>query len=384
MNEPWHGRHAVRLDNGLIEAVFLPGGGHIAEFRFTPNSGLPPQNAVWRPMWRTADPYSDEYDMLVPQYGDIDTGRFLASYSGHALCLDGFGPPNPAEALHGVALHGEAAVVPWEFTTEDRTRTAHAIAKLPTAGLQVERRFNLLPGESVLRVDEQVSNLCDSPRALHWVQHATFGPPFLSPSVSTVNASVTRGMSWPNGYEGHALLPDNAQFMWPKMQTARGDSIDFRDPFSTPGRGFVAAVQQDPSRIFSFVTALNTTLGVAIGYCYRSDIFPWLTIWEENLARTNSPWNGRAQVRGMEFGTTPFPLGRDEIEKRGALFGQETARLIGPKGELHAPWLMFLAAVPSTWRSIGDVRIGRNTITLVTGNDSVRISALDVSRFLEG
>jgi hypothetical protein len=286
--------------------------------------------------------------------------------------------------VHGVALHGEAAVVPWEFTTEDKAHTAHAVAKLPTAGLKVERRFNLLPGESVLRVDEQVSNLCDSPRALHWVQHATFGPPFLSRSVSTVNASVTRGMSWPNGYEGHALLPDNAQFMWPTMQTARGDSIDFRDPFSVPGRGFVAAVQQDPSRIFSFIAALNTTLGVAVGYCYRSDIFPWLTIWEENLARTTSPWNGRAQVRGMEFGTTPFPLGRDEIQKRGALFGQQTARLIGPKGELHAPWLMFLAVVPSTWRSIEDVRIGRDTISLVMGNDTVKISALGVSRFLEG
>jgi hypothetical protein len=369
----------------LIEAVILSGGGHIVEFRFNANSGRPDQNTMWQPPWRTADPGTHEYDSLVPQYGDPETGRFLASYAGHALCLDGFGPPSAADAEKGVPLHGEAAITDWQHEQYqcDGTTCTKAAAKLPVAGLRVTRQFHLFAGESVLRVDERVSNLLDTPRDIQWVQHATFGPPFVSVGVSTVNASVCHGMTWPCGYENQELLPDNTPFSWPNVQTTDGKLISLREPFATPGRGLVASVHQDRSRKFSFVAALNAPLGLSIGYCFRSDTFPWLTIWEENRARANPPWNGTTHARGMEFGTTPFPIGKDETAKRDDLFGQKTSRHLGAKGELQARWLMFLAVTPSNWRIIDDVRIGSDTIELIAGSENVNVRAAGVQRFLE-
>jgi hypothetical protein len=383
MRELWQGRSALHLSNGVVEAVLLPGGGHIAEFHFTADSGHPQQNMMWQPSWQTADPESDKYAALVSQYGDKATGRFLAAYTGHALCLDGFGPPSAAEACTGVGLHGEAATAMWEFVSDDTNCIANGIAELPVARLRVERRFHLQPNENILFVDERVHNLSNASRNLHWVQHATFGPPFLASSISTVNASVTNGISWPHGYEGHALLPDDAFFSWPQAQTVHGNGIDLREPFTQPGYGFVAAVQQDPLRTFSFIAALNSSLGLAVGYCFRRDVFPWLTLWEENLVRTYSPWNGKEQARGMEFGTTPLPLGKDETAKRGSLFGQPTARQIGPFGTLYAPWLMFLAPVPCSWHTIEDVRIEEDQIVLIEGHHSQAISARGVANFLE-
>lgn len=384
MTELWHGRSALRLTNGLVEAVFLPGGGHVAEFSFTTTSKCPQQNVIWQPSWRTADPYSDEYASLARQYGDIDTGRFLASYSGHALCLDGFGLPSRTESRSGIGLHGEAAITPWKFGVEETKHGASAVAELSRTRLRVERGIRLYPNESILRVDEWVHNLSKSQRALHWVQHATFGTPFFSPGISNINASVTHGITWPYGYDGHALLPDNTEFTWPHVPTLQGGRINLREPFSLPGYGFVVAAQQDQSRAISFIAALNRSQGIAAGYCYRADIFPWLTIWEENRTRTNHPWDGRSQVRGMEFGTTPLPLGRDEIEQRGSLFGQPTARNIGSMCVLHAPWLLFLAIVPSSWHSIEDVRIEHDAILLLAGKERVKLSALGVVPFLEG
>ena len=64
--------------------------------------------------------------------------------------------------------------------------------------------------------------------------------------------------------------------------------------------------------------AANWRMRLAVGYCFRRQDFPWMTIWEENRSRQSTPWNGRTQARGMEFGTTPFPLGSEENFRRGA------------------------------------------------------------------
>lgn len=138
------------------------------------------------------------------------------------------------------------------------------------------------------------------------------------------------------------------------------------------------------SRTFSFVVALNAAIGLALGYCYRSDIFLWLTIWEVNRARANPPWNRMAQARGMEFGTAPFPIGKDDIAKRGDLLGHTTARLIGAYGELCARWLMFLAVTPPNWRVIDDIRIGPNIIEMIAAHENIANPAIGVRRFLEG
>jgi len=90
----WKGRDAIRLSNGTIELISLTAGGHLAAFRLLDQDGCPLQNVLWEAPWTTYDPspiWSKEMSQL---YGPPETGRFLAGFTGHALCLDYFGDPS--------------------------------------------------------------------------------------------------------------------------------------------------------------------------------------------------------------------------------------------------------------------------------------------------
>jgi hypothetical protein len=90
------------------------------------------------------------------------------------------------------------------------------------------------------------------------------------------------------------------------------------------------------------------------------------------------------QARGLEFGTTPLPLGNEAVDARGPLLGRPTARKIGAHGALQAPWLLFLAAVPRGWEEIEDVRVEGDEIVLIHGTQQIRVEARGATAFLDG
>lgn len=378
----WRGRKFVTLTNGVVEATLLPGGGHVAGWRFLDGSASPETNLLWESPWKTADPDSPEYEEVAKLYGDVAAGRFLASYTGHALCLDGFGTPSDADTQSGVALHGEASTTMWAFAARQKNAASCAV-ELPVTGLRVAREFSLLAEECVLRVDERVTNLRDTERPLHWVQHATFGTPFAVSGSTRATASVRRATTWPLDYEGHNLLVRDAEFVWPNAPDGDG-TADLRGLFIRRGTGFVAAARQTEGREYGFIALCDATAGTAVGYVFRAADFPWLTIWEENCARRDAPWLGTSQVRGMEFGTTPLPLGNEDVDARGPLFGTPTSRTIAPYETVRAPWLLFAAEVPHGSLEIEDICIESDALVLFHDKEQTRIRAQGVQRFLSG
>src|SRR5581483_10326233 len=138
----------------------------------------------------------------------------------------------------------------------------------------------------------------------HWVQHVTFGSPLLAPGESRVTLSSSRAHTWPYGYEGKVLLEDARDFEWPHAPVAQGGACDISRPFAEAGKGFVVAALTDIAREPAFLAVLNWRLGILACYCFQPRDFPWITVWEENCARTDPPWNGSTRARGLEFGTT--------------------------------------------------------------------------------
>lgn len=373
------------LSNGVVEMAVLPGGGHVAEFRFSELQGAPQQNVLWEPPWLTCDPTDERVPSLSEAYGPRAVGRFLVSCAGHALCLDYFGPPSGTEESAGLAMHGEVATADWAVykSSAPGEPPFTGSANLPFAGLRCERKIWLGHDESVVYVQENIANLRDAARDCHWVQHVTFGPPFLDSQSGRLIASGFRGMTWPQGYDGEPLLVDNREFKWPFAPRQDGGFVDLRRPFSYPGQGFVAAVQFDQSEI-AYVVAINWRLRICVAYCFRRIDFPWVTVWEENRTRMNMPWNGVVQVRGMEFGTTPMPLGREEAFRKGALFGSPTWVTVPEHGEMTVRYLNFLAAIPPKVRSVNRMELHENTITVYGDRsaDQFTISARGCRRFL--
>ena len=381
--EQWNHRDALRLANGAMEAVMLAGGGHIAELRLAV-AGSPGMNCLWTAPWPTADPGDLRLSSLVARYGADSAGRFLAGYTGHALCLDLFGPPSAEEAALGVALHGEASIQTWSF----ETTTSGCIGRvdLPVAQIAFERSLSLAPDTAVLFLEERVRNRGPQARNIQWVQHLTLGPPFVTAEESILTSSLDRGLTWPLGYEGHGMLHDNAPFDWPYAPAANGRAADLRIPFAHAGTGFVAAARVDSQRRYAFIAALNMRHHLALVYCFRRNDFPWVAIWEENCARATAPWSGAAQVRGMEFGTTPMPLGRDAPHAAGNLFDTPGTRTIAPGDLLQARYLVALAPVPADWRAITAVSPESDALLLhgPQGRAPVAIPCGETLEFLEG
>lgn len=387
MSEPssdvtWRRRRALEISNGVVQATVLPGGCALAAWRFAEGHGGFESNVLWESPWTTDDPGVVDDATLERTFGDLPTGRFLNSFTGHALCLDGFGPPSEAEAEAGGSLHGEASTVTWTVK-EKQTCSATLAADLPLAHLRVQRHFSLVPGESVLRVAEQVTNLTSDARHLHWMQHATIGAPFFCNADVRITASVHEGVTWPQDYEGSNLLERDRTFSWPYAPHADGGAVDLREVFTREGAGFVAALLQKPGRAHGFVAACDAGARLAMGYVFCTSVFPWVTLWEENHARKDAPWYGRVQARGLEFGTTALPLGNQAVDAHGPVLGTPTSLPIGPRQCHGAPWLLFLAEIPRAWREIEDVRAEADELVLFHGNETVHLKVSGAASFLQ-
>jgi hypothetical protein len=383
----WNGRDAVRLSNQAIELTALNGGGHIAGLHLLKHGENSSVNMIWESPWETADPGSERATELAKQYGPLGTGKFLAGYTGHSLCLDSFGAPTPEEAAKGLSLHGEAPVMMWKLVSSSGGGSPECRwrIELPVAGLTFERWIRLGEREAVAYIEETVTNTNNKEHEFDWVQHVTFGSPLLNPEESTVEASGLRGRTWPMEYDGGPFLHIDRPFDWPQTPVASTDgTVDLRRPFSVPGKGYIVGLQFDPARPVEYVVAANWKQRLAVGYCFRHADFPWMAIWEENCARQDSPWNGRTRARGMEFGTTPMPLGRSENIRRGRTFGMPSWCTLQAGEKKTARYLIFLTALPEHLHSVASVTLDADAIQLHDGQaEPFLIPAKNCAKFLK-
>jgi hypothetical protein len=351
----WKNRRAYRLSNGNVELTVLLGGGHIADYRLHGS----PLNALWESPWPTIEPHTFSSLAHAAQYGDGPVGRFLCGYTGHALALPYFGMPSPEEAERGLPLHGEASSRQWTVVSalaDQESATLVMEVTLPVCRLHFRREIFLSRYAFSASITETVTNLHDTPIDFQWVQHASFGEPFFAPLEAALFLSATRGITWPLGYEGHELLLSGREFLWPYAESIDGVPIDLSEPFVRDRSGFVAAVLAASSYDRAFIAVHNRRHHLVAGYCFDPVRFPWITLWEENRARADSPWNGRARVRGVEFGSSPLPLGLAHYRQAGELFGAPTLCSISAGSHLEAQYDLFLQRIPLGWSEIKGVR----------------------------
>jgi hypothetical protein len=364
---PWNDRQAYRLSNANVELRALLGGGHVADFRLCGS----PVNVLWESPWPTIEPQTFSSREHAALYGDGPVGRFLCGYTGHALVLGYFGMPSSEEAERGMGLHGEAANSEWKVVSavaDDDSATLVMEITLPVYRLHFRREISLPYEAFTACITESVTNLSGAAIEFQWVQHSAFGEPFFANGEATLFVSGTRGVIWPAGYEGHELLARDVEFQWPYAQSIDGKPINLSQPFVRDGTGFVAGVLAGSDRENAFVTVHNRRHQLVAGYCFNPKLFPWIVLWEENRARGYSPWNKRTRVRGVEFGTSPMPLGLAHAREMRRLFDAPVLCSIPASACLQAQYNLFTHPVPPQWSQIKDVR--RTEHTLVVRGDS--------------
>lgn len=337
------------MSNGLVEVTVLLGGGHIADLRLCGSS----INALWESPWPTIEPHDFEDRKDSSLYGGRTVGQMLSGYTGHALAVPYFGMPSESEASRGLALHGEAASAQWhvaDVSIGENFAEVTVVTELPLSSMHFRRTLRVESNSTVVAVTECLHNESATARELQWVEHGAFGEPLFTSKDSSMFVSARRGITWPLGYEGHELLPDNLEFQWPNVC-----DYDLSTPFFRDGTGFVAALLVDTSRRRAYVAVHNRRLNLVAGYVFDRERFPWIAIWEENLAREYPPWSNRTRVRGVEFGTSPMPLGLEHAQQMRTLFGTPVLTTIAGGADLTTSYQMFVANTPPDWKSIVDV-----------------------------
>lgn len=330
-------RQAARLENDALRVTVLEEGGHIAEIA-DKASGV---NPLWTPAWPSIEP--SQYDPARhPEYGGGADAALLAGIMGHNLCLDMFGGPSDEEAAAGLPVHGEVSTARFAIAREG----SHGLtmrAALPEAQLAFERRLEL--ADRAVRVRERVTNRSATDRAIGWTQHVTLGPPFVEHGRTQLRASARRGRVFEGTFGPADYLKPATDFDWPNAPRVNGGTSDLRTFSSAPASSAYTVQQMDPAQEDAFVAAFSPAAGLTFGCVWRRADFPWLGLWEENRARPNAPWSGRAVTWGLEFGVSPFPETRRRMIERGRLFDTPTVRWIPARQTVEVEyWLMLVPA----------------------------------------
>ena len=346
--EKFQNRHAYVLSNGIVRASILKGGGHIAELRFVTGPEARQVNPFRIPHYPTIEPYEYNAAQHDALYGDTPHKILHSGYMGHLLCFPFYGPvSSDEEARNGLGNHGEAPVVEWRLVRQVYTPDAITIdveAELRRTHFRVGRTITLARGAAGLQVDEWVENLLPFDRPVNWMQHATFGQPFVEPGQTFLDMDATRGDA--------AALGEHA---WPRMKTPAGE-IDARPMVAEPKSGRYTAWLLNPQNQEHWFTLYNPKFPVLIGYTFPAADNPWVGDWQENQRNTTLPWSGKAVARGIEFGSTPYAEGLRKSIERATLLGAKTFRWIGGYQRVHTQFTVWLAGLPPDFKGTAQVR----------------------------
>ncbi len=333
------GRKVWNLDNGAVTLSVMEGGGHLCSLTINGPSAV---NPLWQPNWKTIEPWH-----FRKRHADHYQNPLLAAISGHNLCFAHFGEPSPEEEKAGLSTHGEAPVRRWKVDKRNVSRRALTFSygcNLPIAQMSITRRIVMPLDSHVIQIRETIRNLARRDVPFGICEHVTFGPPFLEPGKTLFDASVTRGHTLPADFGSPQRLKTDTPFVWPEGPGKTGKSVDLRTMRKKKNSDF-SAQMMDPACENAWFSAVHPGLQLLTAYVWKSCDFPWLGNWEENHARQTPPWKGKTLARGMEFSTSPFPLGLRAAVALNTFQGRPTYRWLPARGLVNIEYAVMIMRV---------------------------------------
>ena len=361
-----HGRDAYFLENAKVRIAALRGAGHLAEIRLKSDDPRVAVNPMRVPHFPTIEPW--EYDPAVHDkvYGGGTNKVLQSGYMGHLLNFPTFGGPSPSETANGLGNHGEALTREWRLDRTEADDEAVVLwysAHLPKTQYNVGRVLTLPADEQVLYIEEWAESLVDYDRPAMWVQHVTFGPPFVEPGKTTLDMSAKRGEVRRGGEETNSLAP--GEVMWPDGKTWDGKPTSLRAMQPKAHAGTYAGFEMDPARERAWFTMYHPDYRVLIGYVWKTADFPFMGDWQENGRNTQLPWEGKVKARGMEFGTTPFGGPMQSVVTQGEFLGKPVYRWMPGRQRQTVRYIAFIVEIPDGYAGVEDVRVEGGAIEIV-------------------
>ncbi len=341
--ETVNGRPAVVLESPAAKMVIDLGGGSIVDFHLAAG-GLNPLRWI----------------------GPADAEKELRPMA-HFLCLDRWGQPSEAELRNGMPYHGEATRVRWKQSGAAERRdggvTAGMDASLPMAGLDVHRTVRLSVASALFSVSETVTNRNKLGRVYNMVQHPSIGPPFLD-ETTVVDSNAQRGLTQSSPMPN----PEKPELRWPAALN-KGKPVDLRRLTNDPDPNVVSFVVDEE---LGWVTAVNASKELLLGYIWKTAEYPWLNIWRHVE-------NGKPLARGLEFGTTGLHQPFSVLTKKPHVFGRPTFTYLDAGESATRSYDAFLAKVPPDFRGVDRVT-HRGSQLVIRERGSAREVAIPADR----
>jgi galactose mutarotase-like enzyme len=254
-----------------------------------------------------------DIDFMWKRANVVDTGKFvstsnsalgfnLAHYEGgwHES-FPGGGPYSDCGCEQG--LHGEAALLPWEYAiVEDgpdaiEVRLKCTMARTPFV---IEKTIKIVRHSKTVNFTEKLINLSPEQFEFLWGHHPVFGKPFLEegcrieiPAESFVNSE---GFGSPA-----SKLKDGETGKWPRHTTASGETVDYSviGPESEKAAElfFVSPLKQGYYKIS------NPRLGLSFRADFDKELFKCVWYWKVLRGLGGYPWYGATWNIGIEFWT---------------------------------------------------------------------------------
>ena len=352
-----HGRRAFVLENDRMRVSTLPGGGYIGEIRFKSDDPKKSVNPMRVPHYQTIDPYTFDPARHGALYGTGAQRLVMAGYMGHYLCFPYFGPSSEVELGYGLGAHGEALAVEWKRqkveTRKDGVTLSYS-ADLAKTQYRVERAITLPADETVGYVEESVENLTPYDRPMQWVEHITFGPPFVEVGKNHADAPVAK-VAIGGLRSGQSVT----EASWPEIKDPQGKTLDLRTFSGNTGTWLL-----DRSRPRVYFTLYNSDYPVLIGYIFSGAQNPWVLDWKENQRAQQTPWDGKAIARGICLGDSPVQGIRNAIERNNIL-GVPVYSWIEARQRRTQTYVFFLAEIPIGFKGVADLRTEEGRIVIV-------------------
>lgn len=369
----FHGRDAYALENDRMRLSVLTGGGYIAEARLKSSDGKEMINPMRVPHYQTIDP--QDYNPMKHDslYGVRGDRILMAGYMGHFLCFPYLGGTNSKfEQELGFGAHGEAVYVKWDI--EQRASDGHkagilSSANLPLSRYHVSRNLTMYNGHPVVLVEEEIENLEGFDRPYQWVQHITFGNPFIDFGKTFVDAPVSRIAFNENKDDSSNINT----VQWPMVKTITGNSFDVGLFNTDKEEGFYRAWFMDPERTHTWFTMYNKEFSLLIGYIFSKEENPWIGDWQENGFKKHAPWDGKAVAWGLEVGTSPFTSGVKRSIERGPIFETRTYRWIGAKEKKKQSYMIFLLEIDDNFKGVEELKLEEGAIVLIENETAKQI-----------
>ncbi|MEM3096895.1 MAG: DUF4432 family protein, partial [Nitrososphaerota archaeon] len=298
----YKGMRTLVMENSSLRVVLLlDKGSDIMEMRFKPLD----INLMWQSPLGWRNPLKD----TAPN-PNLD-GSFLDYYGGgwQDIAPSAGGHPVTHRGVR-LGVHGESAMLPWSCMVEEESGwrvTAYMRVDGVRYPFKLEKRITLTEKEEMITFNERLTNTGRQTLEFSWVQHPSFGEPFLEPGSKIELPEGGTVIVQEESYNPLGRLRQG-EYEWPNVKDRNGRDVDLS---IIPNKDLIAEET-------SFITGLeagryviwNKRLGLGFEMRWDTSLFRYLWFWQ-NYNTPDYPWYGMAWNIALEP-CTSYPGGLSE------------------------------------------------------------------------